>query len=186
MRIHWLIPALLTTIAAYLATDSQNPRAIVVTEFIYETAPFPSCHASTIAETKDGVIAAWFGGKHENSPDVGIWVSRRNERGWSPVVEVANGIQDNGTRFPCWNPVLFQPTGGPLLLFFKVGPSPSEWWGMLMTSTDSGRTWSTPQRLPARRAGTYQEQAGPTERWLTSLPFQHGKCGLASAHGAYG
>jgi predicted neuraminidase len=35
-----------------------------------------------------------------------------------------------------------------LLLFYKVGPSPSEWWGMLMTSTDGGVTWSKPRRLP--------------------------------------
>jgi predicted neuraminidase len=150
---HWLITAVLISSAAYLAAHAQNARAIVKTEFIYETAPFPSCHASTIAETRDGLVAAWFGGKHENSPDVGIWVSKHNERGWSPVVEVATGLQENGTRYPCWNPVLFQPARGPLLLFFKVGPSPSEWWGMLMTSTDSGRTWSTPQRLPGSMLG---------------------------------
>ena len=34
------------------------------------------------------------------------------------------------------------------MLFYKVGPSPSEWWGMLMTSDDAGRTWSKPRRLP--------------------------------------
>src|SRR5690606_3784051 len=45
-------------------------------------------------------------------------------------------------------PVLFQPASGPLLLFYKVGPNPREWWGMLMTSQDAGRTWSTPVRLP--------------------------------------
>ena len=32
-------------------------------EFIYETAPFPSAHASTIVELADGnLMAAWFGG----------------------------------------------------------------------------------------------------------------------------
>ena len=148
MRIPLLITVVLISVAAYVAAHAQNAGAIVAAEFIYETAPFPSCHASTIAETKDGLIAAWFGGKHENNPDVGIWISRRDARGWSPVVEVANGIQGNGTRYPCWNPVLYQPARGPLLLFFKVGPSPSEWWGMVMTSTDSGKTWSSPQRLP--------------------------------------
>ena len=35
---------------------------IVLREFIYETAPFPSCHASTIAQTRSGLAAAWFGG----------------------------------------------------------------------------------------------------------------------------
>ena len=51
-------------------------------------------------------------------------------------------------RFPTWNPVLFQPKKGPLLLFYKVGPSPSEWWGMLTTSDDQGLTWSKPRKLP--------------------------------------
>jgi predicted neuraminidase len=43
--------------------------------------------------------------------------------------------------------VLFQPANGPLLLFYKVGPSPSAWWGMMTTSADSGRTWAPPTRL---------------------------------------
>ena len=51
-------------------------------------------------------------------------------------------------RFPCWNPVLFQPRDGPLMLFYKVGPSPSRWWGMLKTSDDAGKTWSAARRLP--------------------------------------
>ncbi|MGH7200353.1 MAG: sialidase family protein, partial [Planctomycetaceae bacterium] len=37
---------------------------------------------------------------------------------------------------------------GPLLLFYKVGPSPSTWWGMLTKSGDGGRSWSKPERLP--------------------------------------
>jgi len=44
--------------------------------------------------------------------------------------------------------VLFQPRRGPMMLFYKVGPSPEEWWGMLRTSTDGGRTWSEERRLP--------------------------------------
>lgn len=119
------------------------------TEFIYESAPFPSCHASTIESTPSGLVAAWFGGTHEKHPDVGIWVSRRDSVSWSTPVEVANGIQAAGTsRHPTWNPVLFQVKNGPLLLFYKVGPSPSRWWGMLMKSTDGGRSWFKPQRLP--------------------------------------
>jgi predicted neuraminidase len=43
--------------------------------------------------------------------------------------------------------VLFQPKAGPLMLFYKVGPSPSTWWGMVTTSTDNGQTWATPRRL---------------------------------------
>jgi predicted neuraminidase len=117
------------------------------TEFIFETAPFAQCHASTIAETKAGLIAAWFGGKREGDTSVGIWLSRHDGK-WSPPVEVANGNQPDGSRLPCWNPVLFQPREGPLLLFYKVGPSPSTWWCERITSTDAGKTWSKPERHP--------------------------------------
>ena len=34
------------------------------------------------------------------------------------------------------------------MLFYKVGPSPATWWGMMMTSSDGGKTWSPPTRLP--------------------------------------
>ena len=117
-------------------------------EFIYERAPFRSCHASTIAETKDGLIAAWFGGSDEGRNDVSIWTARRDANQWTAPVEVATGVSPNGERYPCWNPVLFQMPDGPLLLFYKVGPSPSKWWGMLIRSTDGGKTWTRPERLP--------------------------------------
>lgn len=121
--------------------------------FIYETAPFPQCHASTIAESKSGMVAAWFGGTQEKHPDVGIWVSRLQRGQWTSPVEVANGVQylkadGSAHRHPCWNPVLFQPRQGPLMLFYKVGPDPRTWWGMLTTSADGGKTWSEPRRLP--------------------------------------
>jgi predicted neuraminidase len=126
----------------------HGEEAIIAVEFLYETAPFPSCHASTIAETPSGLVAAWFGGTREGDKDVGIWVARRVGDRWTPPVEVVNGIQEDGTRFPCWNPVLFKAPGGPLLLFSKVGPKPSAWWGILQTSADGGQTWSRPVRLP--------------------------------------
>jgi len=121
---------------------------VVAREFIYEQAPFPACHASTIAETPRGLVAAWFGGTKEGDKDVSIWVARRVGDGWSTPSEVADGRQEDGERFPTWNPVLFQAKGGPLLLFYKVGPKPNAWWGMLTTSSDGGENWSKPVRLP--------------------------------------
>ncbi len=129
------------------ALRKKKAAGVVEETFIFTTAPFAFAHASTIAETPQGLVAAWFGGTFEGHSDVGIWLSRHEGEAWSPPVEVANGVTD-GERYPCWNPVLFQPIQGPLMLFYKVGPSPKGWWGMVMRSTDGGKTWSAPQRLP--------------------------------------
>jgi predicted neuraminidase len=133
--------------ATATVAEAQAP-AIVRDEFIFAQPPFASAHASTIAETPNGLVAAWFAGAFEGSSDVGIWASRHAQGRWTPPVEVATGAQSDGKRFPCWNPVLYQQRGGPLVLFYKVGPSPREWWGMTKTSSDGGRTWSAAHRLP--------------------------------------
>jgi predicted neuraminidase len=159
-------------VLAAVAAQAQEPRAIVKTEFVYETAPFPQAHASTIVETPSGLVAAWFGGTRERNPDVGIWVSRSEGGAWTAPREVANGVQPDGTRLPCWNPVLFLPSKGPLLLFYKVGPSPSQWWGLVRTSKDDGKTWSDairakPIELPGGEllAGSSTEHAG----WIVHM-----------------
>jgi predicted neuraminidase len=127
---------------------SAHP-AVVAAQFIYETAPYPSCHASTIVEIAPGQLAAaWFGGTRERNPDVCIWFARHDGSRWLEAQQVADGVQADGSRMPTWNPVLFQPPGGALQLFYKVGPNPRDWWGMVITSTDGGATWSEPRRLP--------------------------------------
>jgi predicted neuraminidase len=127
----------------------ESNDAYLKGELIYplDNKPTPECHASTIEEIEDGLVAAWFGGTEEKDPDVGIWVSFNFDGKWSKSVEVVNGFQTDDLRYPCWNPVLFQPKEGPLMLFYKVGPSPREWWGMLITSDDGGRSWSEPVKL---------------------------------------
>ena len=123
----------------------KNP--LVVQEFIFEQAPFKSCHASTIAETPDGLVVAFFGGTHEKHQDVEIWLSRKVNDTWSKPYTVADGVFE-GQRYPCWNPVLYQIPDGDLLLFYKVGPDPSSWWGMKKQSENSGQSWSDPEKLP--------------------------------------
>ena len=119
-------------------------------EFVYTRAPYPQAHASTLVELKSGTLAAaWFGGTGERNPDVEIWFARRGARGWERPVAVANGMQPGGPRLPTWNPVLFQDPAGALHLFYKVGPSPAKWWGMVTQSTDGGTTW-----LPSTRGRT--------------------------------
>jgi predicted neuraminidase len=130
------------------AQTSAQPAAIVQSEFVYDTAPFPSVHASTIADTRAGLVIAFFGGTRESAPDVGIWVSRHVKGAWTAPVEVATGVQPDGTRLPCWNPVLFELPDRSLALFYKVGPDPRNWWGMVRMSADGGQTWGDARRLP--------------------------------------
>jgi predicted neuraminidase len=128
---------------------AQREARITLSEFIYNSAPFPSAHASTIEETGGVLVAAWFGGSSEGAADVGIWLSRKIDGKWTAPVEVANGAQGDGKQLPCWNPVLFKPKAGALTLYYKVGPSPREWWGEVRTSADAGQTWSKARKLPA-------------------------------------
>src|SRR5690554_1848665 len=140
---------MVSTINLFADNRFDGNKAVVKAEFIYnaEDVPFPSCHASTIDETEDGLVAAWFGGSHEKNPDVGIWFSKFKNGKWTVPVEVANGVQHAGLRYPTWNPVLFD-YGDELFLFYKDGPTPSTWWGQLIISGDNGETWSRRMRLP--------------------------------------
>ncbi len=118
-------------------------------ELIYplDKKPTAQTHASTIVETPSGMVSAFFSGTTEGNPDVGIRVAHLVNGKWSWPVEVVNGIVNDTLRYPCWNPVLFLPKGGPLMLFYKVGPSPQTWWGMVTISDDDGKTWSVPQKM---------------------------------------
>ena len=137
------------------ALNNAGQSPVVLSEFIYgnDDSPTPQCHASTMAETPNGLVAAWFGGTREKNPDVGIWISRQTDNGWTRPVEVMNGVQHADLRYPCWNPVLFQQPGGPLHLFAKCGPNPREWWGTHQTSDDYGVTWTDARRLPSQIDG---------------------------------
>src|SRR5690242_13520608 len=106
-----MLIAMLLIIFGFPVDESPG---ILKREFIYEQAPFPECHASTIAETKNGLVAAWFGGTHEKHKDVCIWVSRFVDGQWLAPQQAADGIVSDGKRHPCWNPVLNQVKDGPL------------------------------------------------------------------------
>lgn len=69
--------------------------AIVSSEFLYETAPFPEAHASTITELPNGdLLAAYFGGTKERNPDVCIWTSRKPKGSdtWQAPQLAADGV----------------------------------------------------------------------------------------------
>ncbi|MFC5412480.1 exo-alpha-sialidase [Larkinella bovis] len=135
----------------YVLPEKATPGsgAVLKAELIYplDNKPTPQTHASTIVETPAGMIAAFFSGTYEKHPDVGIRVSRLENGKWTWPEEVANGVVNETLRYPCWNPVLFRRKDGTVMLFYKVGPDPTTWWGMLMESTDNGKTWSKPVKL---------------------------------------
>ena len=59
------------------AAPQATPPGVLRADFLFDSAPFPSVHASTIVETGEGLVAAWFGGTREGAQDVGIWMSRQ-------------------------------------------------------------------------------------------------------------
>jgi predicted neuraminidase len=114
-------------------------------EFVFEKAPFPSCHASTIVEAGKGeFLAAWFGGSAEGRPDVAIWAARKSGGEWSEPFELARELE-----IASYNPVLFYSADRVLWLYYKFGPGPAQWTAGRRSSRDRGMTWSPVERLPA-------------------------------------
>jgi predicted neuraminidase len=181
----------LSLLAASSVADDEKPlgaAALVKQEFIYEEAPFPECHASTIVETNAGLLCAWFGGTREGARDVAIWLSRLEQDGWTKPEKIADGQQPDGKQLPCWNPVLVgvPPAGGPeppeggtsaknVTLFYKVGPSPSTWWGEKVQSHDGGRTWGKAEKLA-------KDYLGPVKNKPLVLKDGTLVCGSSTEH----
>jgi predicted neuraminidase len=170
----WCGIALALACGSTVSRSADEP-GLVKSEFIFERAPFQAAHASTIVETREGtLLAAWFGGTRERALDVSIWQSRCENGKWTEPKEILQGFVENGLRrYPCWNPVLFQPKFGPLLLFYKVGPNPAGWWSLVTTSDNQGVSWSDPKPLPA---GYY----GPIRNKPVELPGGLLLCGSST------
>lgn len=117
---------------------------VLSNEHIFEQEKyFPQCHASTLVKLNSGdILAAWFGGPYEDHVDTAIWISRKKNETWTEPVKVAD---EEGV--PCWNPVLFQDKNGKIWLYYKVGINPRNWHTMLISSDDSGYSWSAPHEL---------------------------------------
>jgi predicted neuraminidase len=129
----------------FLVVTGMSLQAAGTSAFIFENAPFPSAHASTVVELPNGdVLAAWFGGTAEGKPDVAIWFSLQAHGSWS-----APSVLVREPHVPCYNPVLFFTHDGRLWLYYKFGPSPSEWTAGRRWSDDDGKTWSAVEHLPA-------------------------------------
>lgn len=139
-----LLSVMLTTMSI-----GQRTWKTAYAGILFANPPFKSCHASTIVEGTDGQFSvACFGGTDEGEKDVSIYYGKIGADKKVVPTEAANGIINDATRYPCWNPVLFNKKDGQLVLFYKVGPNPRDWWGMYKTSNDNGNTWSDSVRLP--------------------------------------
>lgn len=137
--------------AVLLAVSAARAHAQPTSELIFPvgSTSFASSHASTIVQLKNGdLLSAWFGGTGEGAPDVAIWMARRTSKGSSKPVELAREPQ-----VPCWNPVLFHTRDRRLWLYYKFGPSPSEWAAARKYSEDEGLSWSAAEHLPAGLLG---------------------------------
>jgi len=159
-NIHFIIIIVVAITAVIPLFAQENLKSFIVkSEDIFKSAPFRECHASTISETGEGLAVAFFAGTAEKNPDVAIWLCLFKDGNWSEPLEIVNGISPDGKRYPCWNPVLFYAGDGKLILFYKVGPDPVSWWGMMMQSIDNGHTWSIPSRLPDGNLGPIKNKA---------------------------
>ena len=101
-------------------------------------------------------------------------VAARQRRSGRAPVEVANW-RPAGRHAACRAGTRCCSTPGTaaLTLFYKVGPSPSEWWGMALTSRDGGQTWSDRTSAAGRRPRANQEQAGAARRWHHRQRLEH-------------
>ena len=130
-----------------LSLPTAHP-AMVKDEFLYTSAPFPQCHASTIVETSDGdLVAAYFGGKHERNPDVCIWVSRK-ERGsdtWSEPVLAGDGVFALGTADALLagiNDSTTDASAGPVLPYYSGGRLKRKaCWNPVLFEMPGGKLW---------------------------------------------
>ena len=162
-------------------TINDNELLIIRDEFVGNSFSTEN-HSSSIAETHNGtLVVTWYAGSEEAEDDVSIWVSRNEGSGWSSRMEV-----DDGDNRPTWNPVLFQPSTGPLLLYYKFSGMPFSWIGAARKSYDDGKTWSNRILLPesdepyfSRYGGRFE---GPTKNRPIELPDGSLLMGSSSEH----
>ena len=156
--------------------QAGGPAGLVSAEFIYDHGPYPQVHASTLVETTSGqLLAAWFGGTEEGHADVEHLGGALRER---PLV---TGREGRRRRAGCGHaatrpgtPCSSSRAAGPLMLFYKVGPSPREWWGMVI-DVDRRRPHVERAAPPARgHPRPDQEQAGAAGRRHDRRRVEHG------------
>jgi predicted neuraminidase len=140
-------------LSGFLLFSCEKPN-VVSEQFIFDDEMFGQCHASSIIQIdKNLFLTAWFGGSYEGATDVDIWGAFFTGKNWSAPLKMADSYINDTLSMPCWNPVLYKSESGRLFLFYKKGPNPREWWGMVKFSDDGGHSWSQDQQLPENVLG---------------------------------
>jgi predicted neuraminidase len=145
-----------------------------------ESGPWSGGHAATIVQTADGTIVAAWRRDIDLVPNNETWIAACQDGRWSRPRILANG-SESGDDYTLENVVLFQPKGGPLMLFYYTGPRPyfdrtNIWagamktWGVIRTSTDNGQTWSPPRPLGNDPLLPGGRLCGPTKNPPIQLP----------------
>lgn len=133
----------------------EGQNGFVKSEFIYEVAKHPECHASSIVDLGNGQLGAtWFGGTCEGHIDCGVWYSRYDGEKWSEPAVLAEGPKKFPDRDTIFNPALIKHSSGKVLLFYGVGTLSDGVEGKYLISEDNGLSWSNQINLPVDIRGT--------------------------------
>lgn len=136
----------------YLNQASQV--AMFESQIIPQPSYLPAAHSSSFTMMPNGdLLAFWFAGTREGSPDVKIWSSTYHLGKWSMAHAVLDPsmIAKANHRYviKVGNPVIYRAQSGELHLFV-VSVSVGGWSGSALNhliSNDDGKTWSQPERI---------------------------------------
>lgn len=136
----------------YLGQALKPP--IFESQVIPQPSYLPAAHSSSFTVMSNGdLLAFWFAGTREGSPDVKIWSSTYHAGHWSMAKSVLDPsmIAKANHRYviKIGNPVIYRAQDGELHLFV-VSVSVGGWSGSALnhlTSHDNGKTWSKPERI---------------------------------------
>lgn len=162
-----------------LGTDGRlyHNQLLDTVESLIPNAPFNSCHAADLLETRDGdLLCVWFAGSSEGYADISIVGSRlkAGESQWSNPVK----LSDDPIRSE-QNPSLFQHPNGDVWLMYtaqvaRTDETPAE-YSLQFTaeirckvSKDNGYTWGPTTTLFSHPGSFCRQkiQVLSTGRWI--------------------
>lgn len=148
-----------TTTTAVTSTDThtQSPALTRVDDLPASTV---QCHASNLLGLPDKtLLCVWFGGTQEGTQDISIYLSRLSPgpaSSWTAPVRVSADKERSEQ-----NPVLFRdPATGTIWLFHTAQPLGNQDEAVVIarTSSDDGRTWSSPFEPFPGKKGVFVRQ----------------------------